>query len=96
MLYTYFSASFIFYNPYILDFCFSIKYERLRDWDKVQKEQVNALRLVKQLEQLLYEMDTLRGQVEDGDIDKFDKLTAKARASTINAIQEYLGSIQIR
>ncbi|XP_015127162.1 syntaxin-17 [Diachasma alloeum] len=66
------------------------KYERLRDWDKVQKEQVNASRLVKQLEQLLYEMDTLRSQVEDGDIDKFDKLTAKARASTINAIQEYL------
>ncbi|XP_074101450.1 syntaxin 17 [Cotesia typhae] len=65
-------------------------YQRDKDWAKVHKEQTNALRLVKQLEQLLYEMDTLRGQVEDNDIDKFDKLTHNSRYSTINAIQEYL------
>ncbi|XP_008553900.1 syntaxin-17 [Microplitis demolitor] len=66
------------------------KYQRDKDWKKVHKEQTNALRLVKQLEQLLYEMDTLRGQVDDNDIDKFDKLTHKSRFSTITAIQEYL------
>lgn len=57
----------------------------------VRKEQINAARLTKQLEQLLYEMDTLRSQVQDQDIDKFDKLTCNSRASTIAAIKEYLG-----
>lgn len=38
-------------------------------------------------------MDTLRGQVDDNDIDKFDKLTHKSRFSTITAIQEYLGNL---
>ncbi|XP_014222932.1 syntaxin-17 [Trichogramma pretiosum] len=67
-----------------------IKYQNVRDWDKVYTEQINASRVVKQLKQLLYEMDTLRGQVIDNDIPTFDKLTIKARTSTLNAINEYL------
>lgn len=66
------------------------KFQAARDWDKVQREQINASRLVKQLEQLLHEMDTLRGQVEHSDIEKFDQLTIKSRNSTISAIREYL------
>ncbi|KAF7988397.1 hypothetical protein HCN44_000970 [Aphidius gifuensis] len=66
------------------------KFQAARDWDKVQREQINASRLVKQLEQLLHEMDTLRGQVEHSDIEKFDQLTIKSRNSTISAIKEYL------
>ncbi|XP_034937883.1 syntaxin-17 [Chelonus insularis] len=66
------------------------KFEKIKDWNKVHKEQINASRLVKQLEQLVYEMDTLRGQVKNEDIEKFDKLTWQSRCSTINAIQEYL------
>ncbi|XP_048515675.1 syntaxin-17 isoform X2 [Athalia rosae] len=61
------------------------------DWDRVYKEQANASRLVSQLKHLLYEMDVLRGQVQDSDIEKFDKLTAYSRATTMNAIKEYLG-----
>jgi len=62
----------------------------MRDWELVRREQVNASRLVRQLEQLLYEMDTLRAQVQDSDIAKFDKLTTNARDSTVAAIKEYL------
>ena len=67
--------------------------QAIRDWDRVYAEQINAARVVKQLKQLLYEMDTLRGQVQDSDIVTFDKLTQKARTSTLNAIKEYLGNI---
>ncbi|NP_001136347.1 syntaxin 17 [Nasonia vitripennis] len=66
------------------------KSQGLRDWDRVYTEQINASRIVKQLKQLLHEMDTLRGQVQDSDIATFDKLTMKARTSTLNAIKEYL------
>lgn len=36
-------------------------------------------------------MDTLRAQVLDNDIEQFDKLTANARTSIMDAIKEYLG-----
>ncbi|KAK0073035.1 hypothetical protein PV326_013853, partial [Microctonus aethiopoides] len=62
----------------------------MKDWERVQKEQINASRLVKQLEQLLYEMDTLRTQVGDNEIEKFNNLTLKSRHNIIDAIQEYL------
>jgi hypothetical protein len=55
-------------------------------------EQVNASRIVKQLKQLIHEMDMLRGQVLDSDIAAFDKLIAKSRTSTLDAIKEYLGN----
>lgn len=67
------------------------QYQAVRDWDRVYTEQINASRIVKQLKQLLHEMDTLRGQVLDRDIATFDKLIAKSRTSLLNAIKEYLG-----
>ncbi|XP_035728674.1 syntaxin-17-like [Vespa mandarinia] len=66
------------------------KYELQHDWEKVRKEHINVSRIVKQLKELLYQMDTLRGQVLDNDINEFDKLTATARTSIMNAIEEYL------
>ncbi|XP_058805230.1 syntaxin-17 isoform X2 [Phymastichus coffea] len=66
------------------------KFQGLRDWNRVYTEQINASRVVKQLKQLLYEMDTLRGQVLHSEIALFDKLTTKSRTSTLNAIKEYL------
>ncbi|XP_033210971.1 syntaxin-17 isoform X2 [Belonocnema kinseyi] len=61
-----------------------------QNWGKVYKEQINAMRVVKQLKQLVYEMDMLRSQVLDRDIFTFDKLTKKARNDAIAAIGEYL------
>lgn len=66
------------------------KYEAQQDWERMHKEHVNVSRIVKQLKELLYQMDTLRGQVLDSDINQFDKLTANARGSIMNAIKEYL------
>ncbi|XP_015182082.1 PREDICTED: syntaxin-17 isoform X2 [Polistes dominula] len=66
------------------------KYESQQDWEKVRKEHINVSRIVKQLKELLYQMDTLRAQVLDSDINEFDKLTATTRSSMMNAIEEYL------
>ncbi|KYN04366.1 PREDICTED: syntaxin-17 [Cyphomyrmex costatus] len=66
------------------------KYQDQHDWEQVRKEHVNVSRIVKQLKELLYQMDTLRAQVLDVDIGKFDKLTTNARSSIMSAIEEYL------
>ncbi|KAG7187720.1 hypothetical protein KM043_016774 [Ampulex compressa] len=66
------------------------KYENQHDWEKVHKEHINVSRIIRQLKELLYQMDTLRAQVLDTDINQFDKLTANARSNIMNAIKEYL------
>ncbi|XP_025162307.1 syntaxin-17 isoform X2 [Harpegnathos saltator] len=66
------------------------KYQDQRDWERIQREHANVSRIIKQLKELLYQMDTLRAQVLDSDIEQFDKLTAKARTSIMDAIREYL------
>lgn len=58
----------------------------------MHKEHINVSRPVKQLKELLHQMDTLRTQVLDSDIEQFDKLTANARTNMMNAIKEYLGN----
>ncbi|XP_033340600.1 syntaxin 17 [Megalopta genalis] len=67
-----------------------LKYQAQHEWVKMNKEQINVSRLVKQLKELLYQMDTLRSQVLDSDIEQFDKLIGNARKSLMNAIEEYL------
>ncbi|GFG32574.1 hypothetical protein Cfor_04710 [Coptotermes formosanus] len=66
------------------------KFQQLGDWDQVHHEQINATRLIKQLKALLYEMDTLRSQVQDSDLQRFDRLTDQARQNAEDAIKEYL------
>ncbi|XP_072742874.1 syntaxin-17 [Anoplolepis gracilipes] len=66
------------------------KYQNQHDWERIRKEHINVSRIIKQLKELLYQMETLRAQVLDVDIDKFDKLTTHARRSIMCAIEEYL------
>lgn len=63
----------------------------LSDWDKVKKEEINSTRVIKQLKNLLLEMDILRGNVEEINLDKFDELTSIGRKKVKEAIKEYLG-----
>lgn len=68
-----------------------VKSLALDDWDKVKKEEINATRVIKQLKNLMLEMDILRGNVLESDLDKFDELTMRGRQKAKEAIQEYLG-----
>ncbi|XP_021916917.1 syntaxin-17 isoform X2 [Zootermopsis nevadensis] len=66
------------------------KFQQLGDWDRMHCEQINATRLIKQLKALIYEMDMLRSQVQDSDLQKFDTLTDRARKNAQDAIKDYL------
>lgn len=72
-----------------------VKSLALDDWDKVKKEQINATRVIKQLKNLMLEMDILRGNVLESDLDKFDDLTMRGRQKAKEAIQEYLGRFEL-
>lgn len=61
----------------------------------MRREHINVARIIKQLKELLYQMDTLRAHVLDSDINQFDKLTANARMSILNAIKEYMGKVKL-
>lgn len=67
------------------------QYQIQHEWDRVRIEQNNASRLIKQLKQLLYEIDMLRSQIHESDWPKFDKHTIKSRQTIQNVITEYLG-----
>jgi len=73
----------------------SSQYQDQHNWELVRKEHVNVSRIIKQLKELLYQMDTLRAQVLDADIKQFDKLTRNARDSIITTIEKYLGKVEI-
>lgn len=62
----------------------------LGDWDKIKKEEINAMRVVKQLRNLLLEMDVLRGKINDNEVNKFDSMIKPGRVKAMEAIQEYM------
>lgn len=62
----------------------------LHDWEKIQREEINAARVIKELKNLLLEMEDLRDRVRDEDVDKFDSVTNKARREAIECIQEFV------
>lgn len=66
----------------------------LGDWDKIQKEEINATRVVKQLKTLLMEMDSLRSRLVSEDVKKFDELIAIGRQSAMEEMKTYLGRRQ--
>lgn len=65
----------------------------LNDLDKLRKDAINCLRVVKQLKQLLIEIDHLRSRTREEDLEKFDELTSKRREDALKEIRLYQGSL---
>ncbi|XP_023024308.1 syntaxin 17 isoform X2 [Leptinotarsa decemlineata] len=63
----------------------------VNDTGQLKKEVKDRKRTIKQLRDLMYELDTLRTQVEDEDLDKFDLKTLSLRKILINLINGYTG-----
>lgn len=61
----------------------------IKDSNKMKSECVSIKRVIAQLKSLLYELDTLRAQVEDQDLDKFDVKTVSLRKNILQIISEY-------
>lgn len=60
--------------------------------EQLSKELSEKKRVVKQLRDLLYELDTLRTQVEDNDLDSFDSKTMQLRTSILKLTKCYQGT----
>lgn len=63
----------------------------LGDFDKLRKEAINSLRVVKQLKQLLIEIEHLKSRTKSEDHEKFDELTSRRRNEALKEIQMYQG-----
>lgn len=69
------------------------KASTLGDYEKLRKEAINSLRVVKQLKQLLMEIDHLKSKTQPEDHAKFDELTQKRRDEALKEIKMYQGEI---
>lgn len=70
------------------------KASTLGDFEKLRKEAINSLRVVKQLKQLLEEIEHLKSKTRPEDHEKFDELTQKRRDEALKEIKMYQGEIQ--
>lgn len=67
----------------------------LNDLEKLRKDAINCLRVVKQLKQLLIEIDHLKSRTRIEDHDKFDELISKRRDEALKEIKMYQGKARI-
>lgn len=65
-------------------------YQQRNKWGMIHREHVNISRIVTQLNQMLFEMQTLRAKILDEDIAAFDKRTKHSRESIVQALKECL------
>lgn len=64
------------------------------DLEKLRKEAINSLRVVRQLKQLLIEIDHLKSRTHPDDHEKFEELTAKRKNEALKEIKMYQGLYQ--
>uniref|UniRef100_A0A1A9V489 t-SNARE coiled-coil homology domain-containing protein n=1 Tax=Glossina austeni TaxID=7395 RepID=A0A1A9V489_GLOAU len=62
----------------------------LGNWSKIKKEEINAMRVIKQVKNLLLEMDDLRAKVRDEDLEKFDKMMDVGKQKAFEGMKEYM------
>lgn len=63
----------------------------MKNTQQLSYEIKNKPRIVRQLKELLYELDTLRTRIYDEDLDKFDSKTFSLRKSIASLIKDYGG-----
>ncbi|EDW50480.1 GM14657 [Drosophila sechellia] len=61
----------------------------LGDWQKIKKEELNALRVIKQIKNLLLEMDALREKVREEDLERFDDLMKPGKDIAFAGMKEF-------
>lgn len=63
----------------------------LGDLEKLRKESINSLRVVKQLKELLIEIEHLKSRTNPEDHAKFDELTSRRKNEALKEIKMYQG-----
>ena len=70
------------------------QYSRLGDWPSLHKENINATRTVQQVKANIREIDKTRKQINDEDLEEFDKKTESMKRDALQAIQDFIGSVE--
>lgn len=65
------------------------KFQKLKQWDKLHDEQIKASLTVKQLKAALYELETLRSQVNPNDLKQFESLVQPASEATVQQVRSF-------
>lgn len=65
------------------------KCQKLKQWDKLHDEQIKASLTVKQLKAALYELETLRSQVDPNDLKQFESLVQPASEATVQQVRSF-------
>lgn len=63
----------------------------VRDCEKLRKEAINCLRVIKELKRLLIEIENLRSRTRNEDHDKFDELVQIGKKEALKEIKLYQG-----
>ncbi|XP_071942735.1 syntaxin-17-like isoform X2 [Antedon mediterranea] len=67
------------------------RYQQQLDWDKVNNEQINASRTVQQLKSNIKEMQKLRNQISESDLEEFDQRVQPTQIQAIEAVINFMG-----
>lgn len=70
------------------------KASSLKDWDRIKREQINATRVIKQMKFLILEIDKVRSQIRQSDLERFDESIQDAKKNAFAAMGEYLEAQQ--
>lgn len=65
---------------------------QLADWDRIKREEIKAMHVIKQIKNLLLEMDALRDRISNEDVERFDEMMDEGKQKAFNAMKEFLGN----
>ena len=77
-----------FMDVFIIKFSFP-QFNRLHDWTSLNGENINATRTVQQIKANLQEIEKVRHQVLEEDLDAFDNKINDMRESAIQSVLEF-------
>lgn len=63
----------------------------LGDWNRIKRDEINARRIIKQLKDILLEMDVLRDKISEDELNRFDTLMADGKIKAFAEMEKYLG-----
>lgn len=60
-----------------------------KKWRELNIEQINASRTVQQLQATIRDLDKIRHQIQENDVEQFDKQIAGMKVEALTAVQEF-------
>ncbi|XP_013387978.1 syntaxin-17 [Lingula anatina] len=67
-----------------------LKFQRLREWENLNKEQINATRTIQQLKANIRELEKTRHQVEDDEVVQFNTKVTEIKEKALSQVKEFL------